>query len=98
MLEHCQLPWRLSGPIHRSLPNHSYTGGKSADCSEGERPDTMGNAPHPITRSPNRGLGAGVTATPQPEEPLYAPYRGANVEYRNIGDGTYGKKKSSTTW
>jgi len=58
----------------------------------------MGNAPHPITRSPNRGLGASVTATPQPEEPLYAPYRGANVEYRNIGGRTYDKEESPTTW
>jgi hypothetical protein len=58
----------------------------------------MGNAPHPITHSPNRGLGAGVTATPQPDEPLYAPYRGANVEYRNIGGRTNGKEKSPTTW
>lgn len=40
----------------------------------------MGNAQHPITHGPNRGLRAGVTASPQPEEPLYAPYRGANAE------------------
>ena len=57
-------------------------GGKSGDCSEGEQPDTVGNAPHPITPGPNRGLRASVTAVPQPEEPLYAPYRGANAEYR----------------
>ena len=80
MLEDCQFQSAPSGPIHRSLPNHSYREGKSAECSEGERPDTMGNAQHPITHGPNRGLRAGVTASPQPEEPLYAPYRGANAE------------------
>jgi len=50
--------------IQRSGPNHSYMGGKSATCSDGERPDTVGNALHPITHGHNRGLRAGVTATP----------------------------------
>ena len=72
--------------------------GKSATCSDGERPDTVGNAQHPITHGHNRGLRAGVTATPEPEEPLYAPYRGATAEYENIGGRKYGKEKSPKTW
>ena len=54
--------------------------GKSLGCSEGEWPDIVGNAQHPVTLGPNRGLRADVTATPQPNEPLYASYRGANAE------------------
>jgi len=70
MLEDCQLQYGSSVPMQRSSPNHSYRGGKSGDCSEGERPDTVGNAQHPITPRPNRGLRASVTASPKPEEPL----------------------------
>ena len=54
----------VSVPIHRSQPNHSYRKGKSPNCSKGEWPDTGGNARHPITPGPNRGLEAGGTATP----------------------------------
>jgi hypothetical protein len=73
-------------------------GGKSKACSDGERPDTVGNAQHPITCGHNRGLRAGVTATPLPNEPLNAPYRGATLEYENIGGRKYGKEKSPKTW
>ena len=60
-------------------------GGKSATCSDGERPDTVGNAQHPITHGHNRGLRAGVTATPYPEELSVSPLIKANAEYENIG-------------
>jgi len=47
-----------------SEPNHSYMGGKSANCSDGEWPDIAGNALHPDTLGSNRGLRADVTASP----------------------------------
>jgi hypothetical protein len=50
--------------MHHSQPNHSYMGGKSAKCSEGEWPDIVGNAQHPVTLDSIRGLRAGVTASP----------------------------------
>jgi len=59
-------------------------GGKSAECSEGERPDIVGNAQHPITPKPIRGLGAGVTASPPPNEPSHAPIGGPMCRILNI--------------
>ena len=64
MLEYYQFTSKSSVLVHRSKPNHSNRGGKSATCSIGEWPDTVGNAQHPITAGPDCGLEAGVTATP----------------------------------
>jgi len=50
-------------------PSRLYTGGKSAGCSEGERPDVVGNPKEPDTAEPIRGSMANVTVAPSPEEP-----------------------------